>query len=75
PTKVFHKTYIDGRYKITVYFEKEYGEIFDLEKDPGEINNLWDNPRYAKLKAELLLKFVHAEMGMEPIWMPRVAVA
>ncbi|MCX6984256.1 MAG: sulfatase-like hydrolase/transferase, partial [Lentisphaerae bacterium] len=46
PTKVFHKTYIDGRYKITVYYEKEYGEIFDLEKDPAEINNIWNNPEY-----------------------------
>lgn len=75
PTKVFHKTYIDKRYKITVYFEKEYGEIFDLEKDPSEINNLWDNPKYAKLKTELLLKYIHADMGIEPIWMPRVAGA
>lgn len=75
PTKVFHKTYIDNRYKITVYFEKEYGEIFDLEKDPEEINNLWDNPKYAKLKTELLLKYIHADMGIEPIWMPRVAGA
>lgn len=75
PTKVFHKTYIDGRYKITVYFEKKYGEIFDLKKDPGEIDNLWDNPKYAKLKTELLLKYIHADMGIEPIWMPRVAGA
>lgn len=38
-------------------------------------SNLWDNPDYGKLKAELLLKFIHAEMGNEPLWMPRVAVA
>ena len=75
PTKVFHKTYIDSRYKITVYFEKEYGELFDLEEDPGEINNLWNNPEYGKLKTDLLLKYIHADMGIEPIWMPRVASA
>ncbi len=75
PTKVFHKTYIDDRYKITVYFEKEYGELFDLKKDPYEKSNLWNNPEYEKLKMNLLLKFIHAGMGMEPIWMPRVSVA
>jgi arylsulfatase A-like enzyme len=72
PTTVFHKTYIDDRYKITVYFEKEYGELFNLQDDPGEIRNLWGDPTHDKLQKSLLLKFIHAEMGKEPIWMPRV---
>ena len=75
PTTVFHKTYIDKRYKITIYYDKTYGEIFDLERDPGETCNLWDNPEYVKLKQELLLKYIHAEMAKEPLWMPRVAGA
>ncbi|HPN84599.1 MAG TPA: sulfatase-like hydrolase/transferase [Victivallales bacterium] len=75
PTTVFHKTYINERYKITVYYGKEYGELFDLESDPGETKNLWDSKEHKNLKSELLLKFIHAEMGNEPIWMPRVAMA
>lgn len=75
PTTVFHKTFIDSRYKITVYFGKQYGELFDLQEDPGEINNLWNSSGHEKLKLDLLLKFIHAEMGNEPVWMPRVAQA
>ncbi len=75
PTTVFHKTYIDKRYKITIYYDKSYGELFDLESDPGETCNLWDNQEYIKLKQELLMKYIHAEMGKEPLWMPRVAGA
>ncbi len=75
PTKVFHKTYVGQRYKITTYYNQPYGELFDLEDDPGETNNLWDDPESMQLKNELLLKLIHADMGIEPIWMPRIAGA
>ena len=72
PTTIHLKTYVDDRYKITVYFKHDYGGFFDLQEDPGEFNNLWDDPATADLKRALLLKLIHAEMGKEPIWMPRV---
>jgi len=75
PTTVHLKTYVDERYKITVYYNRDYGELFDLEADPGEVRNLWNSAEHAELKARLLLKFLHAEMGKEPMWMPRIAVA
>ncbi|OGV40053.1 MAG: sulfatase [Lentisphaerae bacterium GWF2_45_14] len=75
PTTINARTYVDERYKITVYYKRDYGEIFDLLEDPGELNNLWDAPEYSGLKSELLLKFIHAEMGKEPLPMPRVCVA
>ena len=31
PTTLHLKTYIDDRYKITLYFDRDYGEIFDLQ--------------------------------------------
>jgi uncharacterized sulfatase len=75
PTTVHAKTYVGERYKITVYYNRDYGELFDLETDPGELHNRWDDPDYAHIRSELLLKFLHAEMGKEPLWMPRVAGA
>jgi arylsulfatase A-like enzyme len=75
PTTVHLKTYVGERYKITVYYNRDYGELFDLRDDPGEVRNLWNSPEHAKLKAELLLKMLHAELGKEPMWMPRIAVA
>jgi len=75
PTTIHMKTYVDERYKITVYFNREYGEIFDLQSDSQEINNLWGNPDFSELKATLMMKLLHAEMGKEPMWMPRVAQA
>lgn len=75
PTKVHAKTYVDSRYKITVYQQGAEGEIFDLEEDAGEVNNLWHDPESSKLKLELLLKLQQAEMAKEPMWMPRIAGA
>lgn len=72
PTTIHMKTYVNERYKITVYYNQDYGELFDLETDPDEVNNLWDDPGYADLKSALILKLLHAEMGKEPLWMPRI---
>lgn len=72
PDSVNLRTYVNDRYKITIYYNQTYGELYDLEKDSEEINNLWDEPAYQKLKTDLLLKYAWAEMGKEPMWMPRL---
>ena len=37
--------YRTGRYKLVVYHRDELGELFDLENDPHEFDNLWDHSR------------------------------
>lgn len=75
PTSVHLKTYENERYKLTVYYNETYGEMFDLKNDPEEYENLWNNPEYKDLKSQLLLEFVWAELGNEPMWMPRISHA
>nr|WP_309099015.1 sulfatase-like hydrolase/transferase [Fredinandcohnia onubensis] len=75
PTTIHQKTYVDERYKLTVYYNQTYGELFDLQEDPNEYNNLWNHPDYATLKMELLLKYIWAELGKEPLSMPRISHA
>lgn len=75
PTTIHVKTYVDERYKLTVYYGRDYGELFDLREDPGEVDNLWSKPDFASLKAQLVMKLLFAEMGKEPMWMPRIASA
>lgn len=75
PTTVHLKTFVDDRYKITVYYNHTYGELFDLQEDPSEHHNLWGDPDCQELKGQLLLKYIWAELGKEPIPMPRISGA
>ncbi len=66
------RTYVDRRYKITVYRRDDDGELFDLARDPGEIDNLWHDPAAAELKGRLLHRFMQVTLAVEPTRMPRI---
>jgi uncharacterized sulfatase len=75
PTKINMRTYIDERWKITIYRDQSYGELFDLKNDPEERRNLWDEPKARETKHELLQKFLNAELRRAPMRFPRIAGA
>ena len=75
PTTVHLRTLITDRYKMTVYRHPTYGELFDLQDDPHEISNKWDDPSYTEIKSSLMHQFIQAEMQREPTRMPRIAGA
>jgi arylsulfatase A-like enzyme len=41
-------------WKLVHFVDQPFGQLFELQNDPNEINNLWDNPAYAAIKQELL---------------------
>ncbi len=75
PTTVHLRSYIDARYKLTVYRDQPYGELFDLVGDPAELHNRWDDPDYAAIKCRLFQQFVNVEVKREPTRLPRIAGA
>ncbi len=58
-------SYVEKQYKITIYENREYGELYDLKIDNGEHNNLWNDEKYKDLKANMLYKYLLAEMDKD----------
>ena len=48
-------TMVRGRdWKLVHFLDEAYGQLFDLQQDPDEVNNLWDDPMSAQKKQEML---------------------
>lgn len=75
PTKFHARTLVTPSHKLTIYRGEGYGELFDLEADPHETNNLWDEPTAGPLKTQLLLELAQATLEAEPTPMPRITHA
>jgi arylsulfatase A-like enzyme len=53
---------VDARYRMTVMSDSGEGELYDLERDPGEFDNLWDQGEHAATKARLMERLVQLEI-------------
>jgi arylsulfatase len=62
PDGSFATMWRDRRYKLVVYHGHGLGELYDLGNDPGEFENLWDDPAHQPLKLELLQRSFDASM-------------
>ncbi len=62
PDGTFATMYRDERYKLMVYHGHGLGELYDLEEDPGEFENLWDDPERQALKLDLMQRSFDASM-------------
>lgn len=47
------------RYKlIHFYYDSDTWELYDLQEDPSEMNNLYNNPKYANVQKEMHSKLI-----------------
>jgi arylsulfatase A-like enzyme len=63
PDRTHGSMVFDGRYKTCVYHGHAIGELYDTEADPGEFDNLWDDPSAGGLKLERLKYHLDAMMA------------
>ncbi len=62
PDGTFATMYRDRRYKLVMYHGHTHGELYDLEADPGEFENLWDVSSAQSLKVGLMKRSYDASM-------------
>lgn len=62
PNTLHMCSFIEEQYKVTVHVNQTYGELYDLKNDPQEHCNLWDEKKYLPVKADLIFKYIKAEL-------------
>lgn len=65
--------YFDGRFKLVVYHDLGIGELYDLQNDPGEFEDLWDDPECREKRDQLLGRHFDAMMATISAGPERVA--
>ena len=58
--QVRERTLLKDNYRISVFLGKDWGEIYDLEADPLEMHNLWDEPEHQDLRNKLTWELLQA---------------
>jgi arylsulfatase A-like enzyme len=56
-------TVVDGRWRLSLFDGADFGELYDLDDDPGELRNLWDAPEHAVTRACLIEQLARLEIG------------
>jgi arylsulfatase A-like enzyme len=59
------RTLMGRRWRLTIYDDPDaLGELYDLENDPGEQRNLFEDPAHAATRAALSEELLHRVMGL-----------
>jgi arylsulfatase A-like enzyme len=58
------RSLITQRYRLTIADGDPYGEIYDRQDDPHEMDNLFDDPAHRALRGELMERLAYREMEL-----------
>jgi hypothetical protein len=53
---------LDGRWRLSIFDGVDFGELYDLDNDPGEFDNLWADPAHAATRARLTEEIARLEI-------------
>jgi hypothetical protein len=53
---------VTQRWRMTIAQGDPYGELYDLQNDPHEMDNVFDDAAYCSVRAELMEKLAYRQM-------------
>ncbi len=57
------RTLVTRRWRMTISHGDAWGELYDLENDPHEMDNLFDDPAHRGVRGELMEKLAYRRDG------------
>ncbi|MEM6692783.1 MAG: sulfatase/phosphatase domain-containing protein, partial [Planctomycetota bacterium] len=63
-TGTYATMYRDIRYKLCMYHDHDLGELYDLQQDPWEFEDLWESPAHQDVKHELVRRSFNAHVTL-----------
>ena len=60
------RTLVTDRHQLTIYSGAEYGELFDLDEDPGQVRNLWNSAAHRAVRDSLHHWLLHELVLSDP---------
>jgi arylsulfatase A-like enzyme len=58
------RTLVTERYRLTIAHGDPWGELYDRQNDPHEMDNLFDDPAHRALRGELMERLAYREMEL-----------
>ena len=58
------RTLVTRRWRMTIAQDDSYGELYDLQNDPHEMENLFDDATHRGVRAELMEKLAYRQMEL-----------
>ncbi|MCK0150131.1 sulfatase-like hydrolase/transferase [Marivita sp. S6314] len=63
--KTASRTLVHEGWRMTVFEGSELGELYDLEKDPSELSNLWSDGSAAQRRVRMLYLLADRQMALQ----------
>ena len=58
------RTLVTQGWRMTLYHGVDWGELYDLENDPSELVNLWDDPAAGDARAECMERLARQQIAL-----------
>ena len=58
------RTLVTDRWRLTIYHNVDWGELYNLVDDPHELDNLWSDPAHQAIKGDLFEKLARRQMAL-----------